>query len=195
MPVGDLAQQPLAARAVDAAEPYHRGALRGALAQQRLGLQQDPAGESARLGGRVLVDPFAVMLVVDAGARCQQHGRLAAQRAQQVREPVDVDASIVGLVEAAGGAGDDDDVEMTLAEGRERGRLAQVRRQRLYAGRQQPGATPQPDHAMAGIAQPLGQRATHIAATGYQYVRPVHRRLPLLHWAIIAARPRRRPAA
>jgi len=146
-----------------------------------LRLAADPAGEAARLGRRILVDPFAVVLVIDARARCQQHARLVAQGAEQVCEPLDVDAAIVVFVEAARGAGYHDDVEVAIEHPRERASISQIRRERLDAGGQQAGATPQAGHAMPLVAQTHGQRAATSPQPAISMFAPFTASLPILH--------------
>jgi len=192
-----LVLQPGATRVVQPAHA-HAGDRQAAAEGQLLGLEHYLPGEAGRLGGRILVDPFAVALGIDAGAgNEQQTARLLfmlSQPAKHVAQPLDIGLAIAGLIMLGGGRGIDQIIQPAVGPAARTGGIGQVALDRQDRHRQLGGVAPQTVHPPAVTAELQAQTTAHVAATGDQYAKALaHLLLPQwypnagrMHWSVPA---------
>ena len=160
-------------RAVDAAEAQGGGGERAAR-EDALALEHQLAAEAARRGGRVLVDPFAVALAVDAGRRREKNPSrrlpLRDQSLEQMERPVDIGGAIGLGIMAVGGGGVDHRVERARQVG-EGGGIAQVGGKGMQGARQRVRPAAQSPNLDAAARQLETEGGTDVAATGDQDAR------------------------
>ncbi len=173
------ADEAVSARSVNAAETNCRGGVR-AFRAETFSFEHFAPAEPSRLGGRRLVYPLAGVLAVNPGAGDKDESPNGAtallQRLQNISHAANVCALVSGLVTPVGGGRIKRIVR--FRQRAQRGRIGQIRGQRIQRLRQCSHIAAKRVHPVPVLDQPETQGDADVAAARDENIRHIGFCLP-----------------